>query len=110
MVNAFFLFVPCLIDGLENLVETGSTIARLSGKIGSAPKRVPFGCKEHGERPAPCYASRVERGHVDLVYIGTLLAVDLDIHKEPVHENGGFRILEALMGHDMTPMACSVSD
>jgi len=41
------------------------------------------------------------RGLVDLVEVGPLLAIDLDVDEEPVHHLGDARVLEALVRHDV---------
>jgi hypothetical protein len=52
----------------------------------------------------------MKSGHVDLVDIRPLFAIDLDVHVELVHHLGGRGILEAFMGHDMAPMAGGITD
>ena len=46
-------------------------------KVRAAEERAAVGGQEHRHRPA-AGAERLERGHVDLVDVGPLLAVDLD--------------------------------
>ena len=48
--------------------------------------------------------------HIDLVDVGTLLAVDLDVHEKLVHDRGGCGVLEAFVSHDMAPMAGGIAD
>jgi hypothetical protein len=79
-------------------------------KIGAAPKGLAFGRQKHGQRPSALLAERMKRSHVDVIDIRPLLAINLDVHEELVHHRGGSRVLEAFMGHDMTPMAGRVAD
>ena len=50
------------------------------------------------------------RALVDLVEIGPLLAIDLDVDEEAVHHLRDRRILEALVRHHMAPVARRVAD
>ena len=97
-------------DFAQQVGEAGAAVAGGRGEIGSAPDGSAVGRQEHGQRPAALLAGGMERGHVDLVDVGALLAVDLDVHEEVVHDRGGRRILEALVGHDVAPVTGSVSD
>src|SRR6202020_3020054 len=98
------LRAPRGIDRLDNLPERGSAIARLWWPVGAADHRLAVGRQEHGERPAALLAQRMERGHVYVVDIRPLLAVDLDVDEELVHETSRFRILERLVRHHVAPV------
>ena len=97
-------------DLLEDRDEGGPAVAGGRREVGAAPDRLAVGREEHGERPAALLAEGMERRHVDLVDVGPLLAIDLDVHEKPVHHGGGCRVLEALVGHDVAPMAGGVAD
>lgn len=45
-----------------------------------------------------------------MVDIGPLLAINLDVHEKLVHHRGRHRVLEALMRHDMAPVAGGIAD
>ena len=94
----------------EDLAEARPAEARRIGEIGAAPERRAIGVEEHGERPAALLAEGMERVHIEPVDIGPLLAVDLDADEVGVQKLGGFRVLEALMGHDVAPVAGSIAD
>ena len=94
----------------EDRDEARTSVARFLGEVGAAPERFAGRCQEHGERPTARLTQRLEGRHVDLVHIGALLPVDLDVDEELVHHPGDLGILEALMGHDMAPMAGRVTD
>jgi len=47
----------------------------------------------------------LDRAHVDLVDVGPLLAVDLDVDEELVHEARRRLVLERLVGHHVAPVA-----
>ena len=53
---------------------------------------------------------RLHRGHVDRVKVRAFLAVDLDVHEEPIHDFGNLLILERFPLHDVAPVACRVTD
>ncbi|MDF2689870.1 MAG: hypothetical protein K0Q80_2836, partial [Microvirga sp.] len=48
--------------------------------------------------------------HIDMVHIGPLLPIHLDIHVELVHHRCHVGVLEALMRHYVTPMAGGIAD
>src|SRR5690606_36224632 len=58
----------------------------------------------------PLPRQRLNGAHVDLVEIGALLAIDLDVHEVRVHVRRDRGILEALVLHHMAPMAGAVAD
>jgi hypothetical protein len=47
---------------------------------------------------------------VDLIDVGALLAVDLHVDEVAVHLRRDHRVLEALVGHDVAPVAGGVAD
>ena len=97
-------------DGLEHVGKAGPAEPRRRREIGPAPERLGVGREEHGERPAALLAHRMDRLHVDGVEIGPLFAIDLDADEERVHERRDRRILEALMRHDVAPVAGGIAD
>ena len=58
----------------------------------------------------PCSPKRMQRAHVDGVDVGPLLAVDLDVHEQVVHHAGRRVVLEALVRHDVAPVAGGIAD
>ena len=98
-----------LLDQLQHLLEAGAAEARLEREVGAAPEGLGVGRQEHGERPAPLLAHQRERPLVDGVEVGALLAIHLDVDEEPVHQGGGLVVLEALVGHDVAPVAGGIA-
>ncbi len=90
--------------------ECRPAIAGVLGKIGAAPERLGVSCEEHSERPAALLAELVQRAHVDGIDIRSLLAVDFDVDEQLVHHGSRCLVLEALMRHDVAPMAGGVTD
>ncbi len=104
------LLAPRAVDPLEHLVERGHAVARLVRVVRAAVERPPVRRQEDRHRPAAAAGHGLDRGHVDLVEVGPLLAIDLDRH-EPVVQVARRRLaLERLAFHHVTPMAGRVAD
>ena len=97
-------------DFVQYTDESWTAIARVLGEVGAAPERLRLRGEEHGQRPAALLAELVQRAHVDRIDVRALLAVDLDVDEQVVHHGGGGFVLEALMRHDVAPMAGRVAD
>jgi len=83
---------------------------RLIGKVRAGKEGPPIGVEPHRHRPTALSRHRLDCLHVDGVDVGPFLAIDFDVHKEPVHLFSSLRVLERLMGHDMTPVTGRVSN
>src|SRR4051812_35238623 len=77
----------------EELHEARPAVSRLLWKIRPAPERLAIGRQEHGERPAALLSEQLQRAHIDMVDIRPLLAIDLDIDEELVHDGRDAGIL-----------------
>ena len=97
-------------DLAQHIDEGGAAVARVLRKIRAAPHRLARGREEHRERPAALLAEQMQRVHVDLVDVGPLLAVDLDVDEQLVHHARGRLVLEALVRHHVAPVAGRVAD
>ena len=97
-------------DLAQYIDEGGPAEARRLRKIGAAPHRLAGGREEHGERPTALLAQVMHRRHVDLIDVGPLLAVDLDVDEQVVHHARGVVVLEALVRHHVAPVAGGVAD
>ena len=97
-------------DTLQYLRESWSPEAGSRRKVGPAPKGFSGGREEHRQGPTAMLAQKREGRLIDGINIGALLPVDLDVDELAVHERRNFRVLEALVSHHMTPVACGVSD
>ena len=97
-------------DALENLPERRPAPARLGRPVGAAVHRLAVGIEEHGHGPAALLAQGVQRGHVDVVDVRPLLAIDLHIDEQLVHPIGGLGVLEQLVRHHVAPVAGGVAD
>ena len=99
-----------VVGGLEDGGKAGHAPARLGGEVGAAEEGGPAGGQEDGHRPAPLAGDGLDRLHVDRVEVGALLAIDLDVDEELVHQSGDPSVLEELVGHDVAPVAGAVAD
>ena len=97
-------------DALQHLAERRAAPARLRREIRAAPERRAVRRQEHRQRPAALLAQRVQRGHVEVVDVGTFLAIHLDVDEQRVHQRGGLRVLEGFVRHDVAPVAGGVAD
>ena len=52
----------------------------------------------------------VQRRHVDLIDVGAFFAVHFDIDEQVVHDLSDRRIFEALVRHDVAPVAGGIAD
>ena len=109
LLDALRFVTKDALDLAQEVDEGGFAVARGFGKIGAAPERLAIRSEEHGERPAAVLAEMVQRRHVDLVDVGAFFAVHFDVDEEFVHHVGGCRVFEALVRHDVAPVAGGVS-
>ena len=84
---------------------------RIAREVRAAVERSQrVGFEKHAHGPAAMPAHRDGRGHVQLIEVGSLLAVELDAHEQLVHDRRSFVMLEALPFHDVAPVAGAVAD
>ena len=110
LVDLVALLAPDLADALQHLRQAGPAVARFRREVGAAPERLAGGRQEHRQRPAALLAEQRQGMLVDLVEIGPLLAIDLDVDEVAVHQRGDRRVLEALVRHHVAPVAGGVAD
>ena len=101
---------PVLVDGPADVAEGRHAVAGLVREVGPAVERLALGGHEDGERPPTVAGHGLHGVHVDPVDIGPLLAVDLHVDEQPVHQVRGVVVLEGLVGHDVAPVAGRVPD
>ena len=109
-VHLFAVVAVGLLDQAQHVLEAGPAEAGLEREVGATPEGLSLRREEHGKRPAPLLAHERERPLVDGVEVGALFAVHLDVDEEPVHQRGRLCVLEALVGHDMAPVAGGIAD
>ena len=102
---------PGLGDPRQQGGETRPAESIAGRKIGSSEERPLVRREEDGHGPPALAAVCGQRGgHVDVVEIGPLLPVHLDIHKRAIHQGGDGLVLERLPLHHMAPVAGRVAD
>ncbi len=99
-----------VVSSAEDGGEAGQAAARHGREVRPTEVRRTPGGEEDGHRPAPPAGHRLDRLHVDGIHVGALLAVDLDVDEELVHQAGDAGILEALVGHHVAPVTGAVAD
>ena len=110
VLDALRLLAEHARDFAQHVDEGRLAVAALLREIGAAPERLALRREEHGQRPAAVLAHQVQRRHVDLVDVGPLLAIDLDVDEQLVHHRRGGVVLEALVRHHVAPVAGGVAD
>ena len=109
-VDLVALLAPDLADAVQHVRQARPAVARFRWEVGAAPERLAGGREEHGERPAALLAEQGQGMLVDLVEVGPLLAIDLDVDEVAVHQGGDLGVLEALVRHHMAPVAGGIAD
>ena len=97
-------------DRGQHARKAGHPLTILGRKVGAAVKRLAVRRQEHGERPSAASGQELHGVHVDLVEVGTLLAIDFDRNKVFVHQLRNLFVLERLALHHVAPMACRIAD
>ncbi len=82
----------------------------LRRKVRARIEGLPFRCHEHRRRPAARAGHPDRRLHRHRIHVGSLLAVDLHVDEEVVHDGSGRGALERLVRHDVAPVARAVAD
>ena len=100
---------PQLVDPLAQLGEGDHAAAPRAGEVGPPEERPAVRREEHGHRPAALPGQRLDGLHVDLVDVRALLAVDLDVDEELVHQRRDLGVLERLVRHHVAPVACRIA-
>ena len=79
-------------------------------KVGAAVKRFQVRRQKHVQGPTAGTGQGRDRGHVEPVEVGALLAVQLDADEMSVHMPGHFRVFKRFAGHHVAPVAGRVAD
>ena len=95
----------------EEVEKPRAAVARFLREVGAAEERRAIGRQEHREGPAARLAGQERvRGLVDLVEVGPLLAIDLDVDVQVVHHLRDGGVLERLVRHHVAPVAGRIAD
>ena len=98
------------IDGGQYLTKRRESVARGRRVVRAAMEGRSVWATENGERPAAVARESHDRVHVDLVDIGSLFAIDLDVHEQSVHQGRRLGIFEGFVRHHVAPVAGAVAD
>lgn len=94
----------------QDLPEGRHAVTGLGREVGAEVEGLGVGGEEDGHRPAALAGGGLHGLHVDGVDVRALLAIHLDGHEVFVEQLGGGLVLEAFVGHHMTPVARAVAD
>ena len=96
---------------LQQLVEAREVVARALREVGTAEEGLALGREEHRQRPAArAPGQQLMGGLVDLVDVGSLFPIDLDVDEVPVHQRSRVVVFEAFVRHHMAPVARRIAD
>lgn len=101
---------PGGLHALQHLPERRHPVPGLRREVGTEVERLLVGSEEHRHRPAALPGRGLHRLHVHGVDVRPLLPVHLDRHEPLVEVLGEPGVLEALVRHDMAPVAGRVTD
>ncbi len=111
LLQAFPVAFPRLADLLEDRWEAGPPVHVVRREVGAGEHGLQVGREKHRHRPAALAAVHGHGGrHIDLIEVGPLFAVDLDVDELLVHQRGDRLVLERLALHHVTPVAGGVAD
>ena len=96
-------------DAFQDISPARHPSPPLWREVGAAEERATVGSTEDVERPAAVAVDHLLGIHVDLVDIGSFLAVDLDADDELVLQRGDLIVLEGFTLHHVTPVAGGVA-
>src|SRR5690554_700187 len=98
-----------LRDCLQHLGKARPPEPWFCRKIGASPEGGAIGLEKHCEWPTSLLSEEGESLLVEMVEIRPLLPIQLDVDKKPVHQGCDLGILEALIRHDVAPVAGRVA-
>ncbi len=97
-------------DRAQHRAEARHSVALDGREVGAAVERYAVGPEEDRERPSAASRHHLHRLHVYVVDVGALLAINLHVDEQLVHHGGGRLVFEALVRHDVAPVARAVAD
>jgi hypothetical protein len=97
-------------DRAQHLRERRQAVPRLGREVRAGVERAARRRQEDRRRPAALPRQRDAGVHRQRVDIGALLAIDLHVHEQVVHEGRHTRIGERLVLHHVAPVARAVPD
>jgi len=110
LLHLLALLTPDAGDFFENVWKARLTPSGRGRKIRAAVEGLQRRGEPHAHRPTAGSGRGLDERHVDAVDVGPFFTVDLDRHEVPVEHVGDLPALEALVLHDVAPVARRVSD
>jgi hypothetical protein len=101
---------PRLGDRLQELPEARHPMPRLGREVRAGVEGPAVGRQEDRRRPATVAGRRHARVHRHRIDVRALLAVDLDVDEQVVHQRRRRGVGERLVLHHVTPVARAVPD
>ena len=102
-------FFPGLAQAPQDLRKPRPPIALLGREVGSAEEGFTLRGHEHGQRPTAALTRHLDNFLIDVVEVGALLAIDLDVDEALVHQARDGGILERFVRHHVTPVTRGVA-
>jgi hypothetical protein len=100
------------VDPAQHIDEGRHAVTRCFWEIGSADERRLIVVRQkHRQWPtAGPPLQQLKGGLINLVEIGPLLAIHLDIDEQLVHHPSGGVVLEGFVRHDVAPVTSRITD
>ena len=109
-LDVLALGLPRLGDRIEEVEEPGLAAFRLRREVGPDVEGAAVGREPDRERPSASPAHHPDHRLVEPVEVGPLLPIDFYRDERLVEPFGNPLVLEALVGHDVTPVTRRVAD
>ena len=103
------LLRPQLLDPRHKVDQTDPAVPGFPREVRAGEERVPVRRHDDRQGPATVACHHLGHRHVDLVYVGALLTIDLYAHERVVQEPCDVSILERLALHHVAPVAGGVA-
>ena len=102
--------LPLLVNSRQKLLEAHHAAQAAFGEVSPSEKGPLLRRQENAGRPPAVSGERLTDRHIDAVQVGPLLPVHFNRDKPAVQQCCGLGVLEALMGHDVAPVAGAIAD
>src|SRR5688572_9078545 len=114
VLSLFIDLASFILKGLRNpgqYIFPGWPVEGRPGREISSPvKWFSLRSEKYIQWPAPATGHGLHRVHINMVQVGALLAIYLDIDKMLVHEAGSLLVFKTFLFHYMTPVTGCIPD
>ena len=101
---------PRFRNPLEDRRETGPPLPIFGRIIRAAEKRLQVRGEKDAHRPSAATRRRLNECHVNAIDIGSLFAIDFDVHEVRVHDLRDLFVFKRFVRHHVAPVACRIAD